>query len=86
MPVTNLPTQKDEVESNQLFPVFLKLEALSVLVIGGGNVALEKLQAVLNNSPATKIKLVSVSIDERIEAIAAQHSGINLVKKEYAPG
>jgi siroheme synthase-like protein len=84
MPVTNLPTQKDEVESNQLFPVFLKLEALSVLVIGGGNVALEKLQAVLNNSPATKIKLVSVSIDERIEAIAAQHTGIDLVEKEYA--
>jgi siroheme synthase (precorrin-2 oxidase/ferrochelatase) len=34
-------------DTNQLFPVFLKLEELRVLIIGGGNVALEKLQAVL---------------------------------------
>ena len=32
---------------NKLFPIFLKLEKLKVLIVGGGNVALEKLNAVL---------------------------------------
>ncbi len=30
---------------NKLFPIFLKLEKLKVLIVGGGNVALEKLNA-----------------------------------------
>ena len=45
--------------SNHLFPVFLKLEEMSVLLIGGGNVALEKLQALLNNAPKTDLKVVA---------------------------
>jgi siroheme synthase-like protein len=48
---------------NALFPVFLKLEKLKTLVIGGGNVALEKLNAVFQNSPEAKIKLVAAEIN-----------------------
>jgi hypothetical protein len=33
--------------SNALYPIFLKLENLSLLIIGGGKVALEKLESVL---------------------------------------
>ena len=66
----NLFEVKDEkltVEAgNNLFPVFLKLEQLQLLIIGGGNVALEKLQAVIQNSPATSIRLVSLTIFEKI--------------------
>ena len=40
--------------TNNLFPVFLKLENLKLLVVGGGNVGLEKLRAVLVNSPAVQ--------------------------------
>ncbi|WP_262483556.1 NAD(P)-dependent oxidoreductase [Chryseobacterium sp. P1-3] len=43
--------------SNTLYPIFLKLEELSLLIIGGGNIALEKLQSVLTNAPETKIKI-----------------------------
>ena len=50
--------------TNNLFPVFLKLEELSVLIVGGGNVGLEKLHAVLQNSPATKIRLVATSFSK----------------------
>ena len=71
--------------SNQLFPVFLKLEQLSVLVVGGGNVGLEKLNALLLNSPATKIKLVASSISETIKSIAAQHSNIDLFERPFSP-
>jgi len=38
-------------ESNKLFPVFLKLEHLRLLVVGGGAVGLEKLHAIVHNSP-----------------------------------
>ena len=31
------------INSNTLFPIFLKLSKLNILIIGGGNVAAEKL-------------------------------------------
>ncbi len=31
------------MERNELYPVFLKLHQLNVLIVGGGNVGLEKL-------------------------------------------
>ncbi len=71
--------------SNALFPVFLKLETLSVLIIGGGNVGLEKLQAVLGNSPLAKIRLVALSIEDKIYELAAKHPNIKLSQKPYHP-
>ncbi len=69
-------------QSNLLFPVFLKLNQLRLTIIGGGNVAVEKLNAVLSNSPQTKIKLVSKAIDPEIDTLANTYS-ITLFKKEY---
>ncbi len=44
---------------NKLFPIFLKLESLNLLIVGGGNVGLEKLAAVLVNSPEAKVTVVA---------------------------
>jgi siroheme synthase-like protein len=56
------------VESkNTLFPVFLKLENFRVLIVGGGKVGLEKVTAVLNNSPATKVTLVATHVSDEIK-------------------
>jgi siroheme synthase-like protein len=44
---------------NELFPIFLKLDRLNTLVVGGGNVALEKASALLRNSPAAQVTLVA---------------------------
>ncbi len=74
---------KDVSDSNTLFPVFLKLEELSLLIIGGGNVALEKLNAVLNNSPKTKIKLVGIEINNAIKAIAEARNNLQLFERSY---
>ena len=73
------------VESNRLFPVFLKIETLSLLIVGGGKVALEKLQAVIQNGPDTKIKLVAEIIDSEIFSIAKLNTNIELFQKSYAP-
>ena len=57
-------------DANYLFPIFLKLEQLSLLIVGGGYVGNEKLTAVLQNSPKAKIKLVAISISEEIKGLA----------------
>jgi len=71
---------------NKLFPIFLKLETLSLLIIGGGNVALEKLTAVLNNSPQTKIKLVAKEIIDEVNNLAVLHPNLKIIKKEFEAG
>jgi siroheme synthase-like protein len=70
-------------EKNNLFPVFLKLEQLSVLIIGGGNIAYEKLQALLANSPQTQIRLVAKSISKEIHELVTRYSNISLQQKPY---
>ena len=72
-------------EANRLFPVFLKLESLSVLIVGGGNIGLEKLSAVLSNAPKTKIKLVSTSISHDIRKLAADYPNIELKERVFLP-
>ncbi|MCX6295314.1 MAG: NAD(P)-dependent oxidoreductase [Bacteroidetes bacterium] len=48
--------------TNPLFPIFLKLEHMHVLIVGGGKIGLEKISAILNNSPDTKITLVAKEV------------------------
>ena len=52
----------DSNQENNLFPLFLKLEQFRVLIIGAGPIGLEKLTAVLSNSPATAITLIARTI------------------------
>ncbi len=73
-----------EKSSNLLFPVFLKLEQLNLLIIGGGKVALEKLHAVLSNSPKTQIKLVGKEIIAEVRQLANENTNLALLERAYA--
>ena len=70
-------------ESNNLFPVFLKMEQLRLLIVGGGAVGAEKLNAVLQNSPATAIKLVAIDISPAVYSFAEKHDNIQLFDRPY---
>lgn len=70
--------------SNTLFPIFLKLEQMHILIVGGGNVGLEKLEAVLKNSPKATISLVAPLIKKEIEELAKKHN-ITLLNRAYHP-
>ena len=70
-------------ETNKLFPVFLKLEEMRLLIVGGGYVGLEKLNAVVHNSPDTQIKLVAISISEEIKKLAEQYPSLQLIERPY---
>jgi precorrin-2 dehydrogenase/sirohydrochlorin ferrochelatase len=66
-----------------LYPIFLKLEGHKVLVVGGGLVAEQKIEAVLRS--ATDVTVVAPQITPRIRLWA--HQGrIKYVGLEFRPG
>lgn len=71
------------MERNNLFPVFLKLEFLDTLIVGGGHVGLEKLTAILKNSPTAKITLVARTIQDEIKQLAQQHPSVILYERNF---
>ena len=77
------PTGNTENEGNQLFPVFLKLDQLHVLLVGGGVIGLEKITAILNNSPATKITLVARQVLPEITELKNKLKKLTILEKEF---
>lgn len=77
----DLPASMED--RNNLFPVFLKLEVLDTLVVGGGNVGLEKLNALLKSSPRARITVVASTIKEEIKEIAANVKTIRLIERNF---
>jgi precorrin-2 dehydrogenase/sirohydrochlorin ferrochelatase len=71
------------MERNNLFPVFLKLDSLETLIVGGGHVGLEKLNAILKNSPMAKVSLVARTIHESIKSVAAQNENVRLFERNF---
>ncbi|ADY50823.1 siroheme synthase [Pseudopedobacter saltans DSM 12145] len=59
-----------EKQGNQLFPIFLKLENFNTLLVGAGNVGLEKLEAMLANSPHAAITIVADRVLESVNSLA----------------
>lgn len=53
---------------NNLYPIFLCLEKLNVLIIGGGNVGLEKVTNLLKCSPEAHVKLIAPDVLDEIKA------------------
>lgn len=80
--VNNEPFSTTE-KGNQLFPVFIKLNKLRTLLIGGGNIGLEKLSAILNNSQLADVKLVAKEINLEIIELAKEYPNLKIVQKSY---
>ena len=77
--------QDAQVDKNHLFPVFLKLEELEVLLVGGGKVGLEKLTAIVTNAPATSVLVVASEISEPVKQLAEKNLSIRLLEKPFEP-
>ncbi len=73
----------DNNTGNQLFPIFLKLEHLHVLIVGGGTIGLEKISAVLNNSPATTVTLVAKKVLPEIVAFKKRSEKLSIFEKAF---
>jgi precorrin-2 dehydrogenase / sirohydrochlorin ferrochelatase len=71
------------LERNNLYPIFLKLSNLKVLIVGGGNVAEEKLSFILKSSPDACVTMVSPMFREGTLSLAEEGS-VKLIKNRYS--
>jgi uncharacterized protein len=71
------------LNNNKLYPIFLKLEELELLLVGAGNVGLEKLQSLLSNSPAAKITIVAPVVKEEVRDLLLNHPSCILVQRGF---
>jgi precorrin-2 dehydrogenase/sirohydrochlorin ferrochelatase len=71
------------MERNNLFPIFLKLENLQTLIVGGGHVGLEKLTGILKNSPTANVTLIARAIQQPIRDLAAAHPRVTLIERNF---
>lgn len=68
---------------NQLFPIFLKLENFRIIIVGGGKVALEKVTAILNNSPKTSIKLIASKVSDDIFNLRTLQPNLEIFERDF---
>ncbi len=62
------------MERNELYPVFLKVNNLNVLIVGGGNVGLEKLTFLLKSSPNAQVQMVAPEFLPETLKLAGNHN------------
>jgi uncharacterized protein len=75
--------QNNTTIKNNLYPVFLKLEHLHVLLVGGGNVALEKLQSLLSNCPTATITIVAPFIRDETRQYITKFATIIVLERAF---
>ncbi len=68
---------------NNLFPIFLKVDKLRVLIVGGGDVGSEKLRFLLKSSPIAKATVVAPEISDEINTLSIQYPNVALVSREF---
>ena len=67
-----------------MFPVFLKLNQLHTVLIGAGNVGLEKLTAMLCNSPGAKVTVIALAFLPQVHVLAAEYKDVTIKQKAFA--
>jgi precorrin-2 dehydrogenase/sirohydrochlorin ferrochelatase len=60
------------MERNNLYPIFLKVHQLETLIVGGGNVAHEKLTFLLKSSPHANVTMVATHFKPEVKALAKE--------------
>jgi precorrin-2 dehydrogenase/sirohydrochlorin ferrochelatase len=71
------------MENNQLFPVFLKIRELNILLVGAGYVGTEKLNALLTNCPEARITVVADRISNPVTHLAVGHRHVRLIQRKF---
>jgi len=66
------------------FPIFLDLEDQAVLIVGGGETALQKLRLLAKTN--AHIHVVAPLFAPEITAIAKQHAHIELIERDFSAG
>ncbi len=70
------------MEQNTLFPIFLRLDRVNFLIVGGKEIAAEKLNALLKCYPDATITIVARNISEELYELTSKGKNIQLKQKE----
>ncbi|WP_343322330.1 precorrin-2 dehydrogenase/sirohydrochlorin ferrochelatase family protein [Sphingobacterium multivorum] len=70
---------------NQLFPIFVKLNQIDTLLVGGGKVALEKFQALISNDEGLKLTIVTREIIPEFKELLQNYTQIQLHIRPFRP-
>ena len=70
-------------KGNELFPIFLKLQNFQTLLVGAGNVGLEKLEAMLYNSPDAKILVVADQVLGAVHQLISKYPDVKLQERQF---
>lgn len=70
-------------KKNNLYPVFLKLDELNALVVGGGNVGFEKVRALLFSSPDAHVTIVALLIKHELKEAIQHHATYSIHEREF---
>lgn len=68
---------------NPLFPIFLKLDQLDTLIVGGGYVGLEKISGLLKSSPNANVTLVAAEIKPEIRELGNSYPNLKLIERPF---
>ena len=68
---------------NHLYPIFLKVHELNLLLIGGGFVATEKLEFLLKSSPEAQVTVVSKFYRPDFLELAEGKESVTLIEDAY---
>jgi len=74
-----------ETKKNPLYPIFLKLHNLKMLIVGAGEVGYEKLFFILKSSPEANITVVAPWVSPKLEKLLSKADyKVTIIKKEFA--
>ena len=81
----NISIEETEVsiKKNNLYPIFLKLDELNALVVGGGNVGLEKVNALLFSSPDANVTIVAPEIKNELKEVIRHHTTYSILERKF---
>jgi len=75
-----------EVSQNQLYPVFFRLEKLKMLIVGGGEVGMEKMHFIMKSSPNARIRILATWFSDEVLELAQKFPDtIQMVTKAFDP-
>ena len=72
---------------NPLYPIFLKLHRLNLLIVGAGEVGYEKLSFILKSSPDAQITVVAPWVNPNITSLLERHPGnsVRILRRKFNP-
>jgi len=68
---------------NHLYPIFLKVHELNVLLVGGGNVGTEKLHFLLKSSPNAQVTVIAKEFSRPFLDLATTTDSVTVIEDQY---